>query len=232
MNHEEQEELELIDFNGETERVAKAKGDISSKQERELRQLDRVLYEWERESIKEPEKRPWWKELLSWVITLGIAVAVAFILKNYVIINANVPTGSMMNTIQVDDNLFGSRLAYINKEPERGDIIIFRYPDDESQKYIKRVIGLPGETVVIEEGQIFINGSETPLQEDYLKEAWVLNNGPYTFDVPEGCFLVLGDNRNNSKDARFWKNTYVTKDQIIGEALFIYFPFSHMGVLE
>lgn len=171
-------------------------------------------------------------EIMSWVIPLLVAVLVALILKNYVIINANVPTGSMLNTIQEGDDLFGFRLAYMFSEPERGDIIIFKYPDDNSQKYIKRLIGLPGDKVVIDQGKIYINDSEEPLKEDYLPEEWVTENGPFTFEVPENSYLMLGDNRNNSWDARYWENTYVTKDDIIGKAWFIYYPFSHMRMLN
>lgn len=237
MNSERNGEFEVIDFNDDYEQ----NGSMESRepQGENLTELNmgETRSRTARGNKKDPksgkeEKRPWWRELLSWIITFAVAIVAALLLKNYVIINANVPTGSMQNTIQINDNLFGNRLSYVWSEPERGDIIIFRYPDDETQKYIKRVIGLPGEKVTIEDGQIFINDSETPLQEGYLKEAWVLNDGPYEFKVPEGCYLVLGDNRNNSKDARFWTNTYVTEEQIIGKALFIYYPFSHMGILE
>lgn len=172
------------------------------------------------------------KEIKSWVITLGITVALVFVLKNYVIINANVPTGSMENTIMPGDNLFGFRIAYMFEEPERGDIIFFYFPDDESQKYVKRIVGLPGETVFINGGKIYINGSETPLEEPYLKEEWTRGIGPYEFEIPEGCYLVLGDNRNESADARYWKNPYVTEEKIIGKALFTYYPFDRWGVVE
>lgn len=171
------------------------------------------------------------REALSWVLTFVIAIVVAYVLKNYVIINATVPTGSMEHTIEPKDNLFGLRLSYLFSEPKRGDIVIFKAPDDESEKYIKRVIGLPGEKVTIEEGKIYIDDSETPLVENYLKEEWKRATGPYEFDVPEGCYLMLGDNRNDSEDARYWKNTYVSKDAIIGKAYFIYYPFSRFGSL-
>ena len=103
------------------------------------------------------------REVLSWVVTLLAAFALAMVLKNYVIINATVPTGSMEHTIEPGDDLFGLRLAYQFSEPKRGDIVIFRFPDDETQKYVKRVIGLPGEKVTIEDAKIYINDSETCL---------------------------------------------------------------------
>lgn len=185
----------------------------------------------EPEEETEEEKPSALREVVSWCLTFVFAIAVALILKNFVIINATVPTGSMEHTIEPGDDLFGLRIAYAFSEPKRGDIIIFKFPDDESEKYVKRIIGLPGEKVTITEGKIYINDSETPLEEDYLKEEWVRATGPFEFEVPEGCYLVLGDNRNDSYDARYWENTYVTEDEIIGKAYMIYYPFDRLGSL-
>lgn len=171
------------------------------------------------------------REALSWCMTFVVAIVLALLLKNYIIINATVPTGSMEHTIEPGDDLFGLRVAYNFTEPKRGDIIIFKFPDDESEKYVKRIIGLPGEKVTIKEAKVYINDSEVPLDEDYLKEKWVLATGPFEFDVPENCYFVMGDNRNDSYDARYWDNTYVTKDEIIGKAYMIYYPFSRFGSL-
>jgi len=181
---------------------------------------------------KEDEEVDWKQEFKSWIITLGITVVVIFVIKNFIIINASVPTGSMENTIMPGDNLLGYRLAYLAEEPERGDVIFFYFPDDESQKYVKRIVGLPGEKIVISGGNIYINNSETPLEEDYLKEEWKTGTGPFEFEVPEDCYLVLGDNRNSSQDARYWANPYVAKEKIIGKAIFTYFPFNRWGKVE
>lgn len=180
---------------------------------------------------KEEKKTSPLREVASWLLTLVLAFALAMVLKNYVIINATVPTGSMEHTIEPGDDLFGLRVAYLFSKPSRGDIVIFRFPDDETQKYVKRVIGLPGETVTIEDGKIYIDGAKEPLEEDYLKETWTEATGPFTFEVPEDSYLVLGDNRNDSYDARYWDNTYVSKDKIIGKAYFIYYPFNRLGSL-
>lgn len=181
---------------------------------------------------KENEESHWQKEVLSWVMTFVIAIGAALILKNFVIINATVPTGSMENTIMPDDNLFGFRLAYLNSQPERGDIIIFKFPDNETERYVKRVIGLPGEKITITEGKVYINDSPEPLAEDYLKEEWIRAIGPYEFEIPDGSYFVMGDNRNNSFDSRYWQHTFVTDDEIIGEAIFVYYPFNHFGKLD
>lgn len=185
----------------------------------------------EREQEREIRISPM-REVISWLCSFAVALIVAMLLKNFVIINADVPTGSMENTIMPGDRLIGNRLAYLQNSPERGDIVIFRYPDNEDELYVKRVIGLPGEKVSIVDGKIYIDGAAEPLSEEYLKEAWVIATGPYSFEVPQGCYLVLGDNRNDSWDARYWANTYVRQDKILGKAVVVYWPFRHVGKLE
>ena len=111
------------------------------------------------------------------------------------------------------DRLIGNRLAFLKSTPERGDVVIFHYPDDEEELYVKRVIGLPGEEVRIEDGKIYIDGEE-----------WTVATGPYLFEVPDDCYLVLGDNRNDSWDARYWDNKYVSIDKILGKGEVIYWP--------
>lgn len=186
----------------------------------------------ERDQEKKGKPESVIKEIFSWVLSFTLAFLAAFFVKHYLIINADVPTGSMENTIMPGDRLVGNRLAYWRNDPERGDVIIFHYPDNEEELFVKRVIGLPGETVKIEEGKIYIDGSEQALPEGYLKEVWTEETGPYLFEVPDDSYLVLGDNRNDSWDARYWSNTYVSKDKILGEAVLIYFPFSHFGKLS
>ena len=196
----------------------------------------------------EPEQEPSDKnELFHWILTLAIAVIIALCVNRFVLVNAEIPSGSMENTIMTHDRLIGFRFAYWFEEPQRGDIILFEYPVDETQIYIKRVIGLPGETVEIRDGHIYIDGSEKPLEEDYLKETWIWENDGYTFEVPEGCYFVLGDNRNDSEDGRLWANeaikeglastpeeaeqySFVRKDQIKGKAIFKY--YSKFAILK
>ena len=162
------------------------------------------------------------REILSWVLTFALAIGAAFLIKNYLIINADVPTGSMENTIMPGDRLIGNRLAFLKDTPERGDVVIFHYPDDEEELYVKRVIGLPGETVEIKDGKVYIDGSETALDDSFIPEKMQGSFGPYT--VPDNCYFMLGDNRNDSKDSRFWKNTFVRFDQIVGKAVVRYYP--------
>ena len=198
----------------------------------EIIDVSRPLSGLEGREPERPKEEPvdWVKEIISLLGTMALAAVAVFLLKEFIIINAYIPTGSMENTIMPKDRVIGNRLAYLVREPERGDIVIFNYPDDEKQLFVKRVIGLPGETVMIEDAKVYVDGRL--LQEDYLKEEWTLDNGPYTFEIPEGSYLVLGDNRNNSKDARYWENTYLSEDKILGEAVFRYWPFDSIGILE
>lgn len=170
------------------------------------------------------------RELLEDVVLVIVVLAVVFILKNYVLINAVIPSGSMENTIMTGDRVFGNRLAYRFGEPERGDIVIFKYPDNEEELYIKRVIGLPGDKVEIRDGLVYLNDSAKPLEEPYLKETPVGDYGPY--QVPEDGYFMLGDNRNWSKDSRFWENTYVTREKVLAKAVFRYYPFDEIGTIE
>ena len=180
------------------------------------------------------EKEPfsWKKEILSWIQILAAAAVIAYVLTTYIIANSTVPTGSMENTIMSHSRVLGSRLTYKFSEPERGDIAIFRYPDDKEEGittyYFKRIIGLPAETVDIVDGKIYINGSDTPLDEPYLHEEMDMYGKDHLhYNVPEGHYFMLGDNRNNSNDARFWKNKYVPEEDLIAKVYLEYFPNPH-----
>ena len=182
----------------------------------------------------EEEKTPLWKELLSWVEIIVVAVLISLFLTKVVLVNALVPSSSMETLISPGDRLFGNRLTYKFKDPERFDVVIFKYPVDEEENYIKRIIGLPGETVTIENAKIYINDSETPLEENYLPEEWVIENDGYVFEVPEDCYLMLGDNRNesmDSRDSRIGEGGLVDTRYVLGHAVFRIFPFNSIGSL-
>ncbi len=174
--------------------------------------------------IPKQEKGGWKKEVLEWLKIILSAAAIAFILNTCIIANSQVPSGSMENTIMTNDRVIGSRLSYrFFGDPQRGDIVIFRFPDNEKIYYVKRIIGLPGETVDIVDGKVYIDGSETPLDEPYIREP-MIPEAPMHFEVPEGSYFMMGDNRNYSSDARRWQNTYVRREKIIAKVLFRYFP--------
>ena len=169
------------------------------------------------------DKFNWKKELWEWLKIIVSAAVIALVLNTFIIANSQVPSGSMENTIMTNDRVIGSRLSYLFEEPQRGDIVIFRFPDNEKIYYVKRVIGLPGETVDIHDGHVYLNGSEEPLEEGYIREPMIPEE-PAHYEVPEGCYFMLGDNRNYSADARVWQNTYVKKEKIVAKVLFRYFP--------
>ena len=177
------------------------------------------------------EKEPidWKKELLSWVQILVIAAIIAYVLNTFIIANSRVPSASMENTIMTRDRVIGSRLTYYFEEPKRGDIIIFRYPDDESIYYVKRIIGLPSDIIDIKDGHVYLNNSEPPLDEPYLKEPMIPEPDLH-YEVPEDSYFMMGDNRNSSADSRRWKNTYLKRDKIVAKVMFRYFP--SIGIVE
>lgn len=166
------------------------------------------------------------RENVEFCIPIVIALAVALVLRICVFANAVVPSGSMLNTIQEGDRIIASRLAYKNDDPQRYDIILFKYPDDESLIYVKRIIGLPGETVQIVNGVVYVtktDGKTIQLDDSFVTACVPYGNfGPY--EVPQDSYFMLGDNRNDSKDSRSWTNTYVKRDKIIGKVKFRYYP--------
>jgi signal peptidase I len=186
------------------------------------------------------------KEVWSWIKMIAIAGLTALFISYFVIINATVPTGSMENTIMAESRILGLRIAYMFSEPQRGDVVVFKYPLNEEENYVKRIIGLPGETVQIINGEIYIYDKDNelvdgPLYEPYLKEE-VKDKKNYEFKIPEGKYLMLGDNRNYSADARRWLEyvesypekygtdiniIYVDREKILGK---VYFMYWHKGL--
>ena len=158
------------------------------------------------------------KEIISWLLVIIVAVSLAFFINKVIIFKVKVPSGSMENTIQIGDRVITFRLSYLFSNPKRGDIIVFPFPDDETDDYIKRIIGLPGETVEGIDGLVYIDGE--PLEEPYVKEKIESDFGPYV--VPEDSYFMMGDNRNESEDSRYWENKFVNKDKIRGKAIVKY----------
>lgn len=141
-----------------------------------------------------------------------------FLLNTRVLYLAIIPSESMEPTIKVGNLVVGTRGD--NKSIERYDIAIFKSPDDESRTLIKRVIGLPGETIEIKNGHVYADGVK--LKESFVNE---LSSDDGIYKVPKDCYFMMGDNRNHSKDSRFWKNKYVEKEKIITRARYIVYPW-------
>jgi len=167
------------------------------------------------------------KESIGWGIVVLAAVVIGLLLNYVIFMKAYIPSNSMQPTLNKGDSVIGFRLSYLFSDPERGDVVMFDYPDDESKTYVKRIIGLPGETIEITDGKVYIwedwtGENKTLLDEPYLLEEPVGSYG--VFQVPEDCYFVLGDNRNGSNDSRKWENKYVNRKKIRSKVLLRYWP--------
>lgn len=160
-----------------------------------------------------------------WILPILAAVGIAFLINKFLVYNVYIPSESMVPTLNVGDRLVVTRI-YNKDNIQRGDIVVF-YSDELQETVIKRVIGLPGDHIEIHDGIVNINGDD--IVEDYVK-----NNEKYDgiFDVPEGKYFFLGDNRRRSNDARRWINPYIDASDIKGEARFKYYPLKDFGSLK
>lgn len=190
------------------------------------------------------------KSIKDWIQVIGISFLIAFVLNNFIIANSRVPSASMEPTIMTGSRIIGSRLTYHFSDIERGDVVIFVFgwncpacgaiAEGEKQDscpfcnlaitekvetvyYVKRVIGIPGDKVDMNHGLLYLNNSKEPLKELYLSEK-MSENATHHFEVPENSYFMMGDNRNNSADSRYWKNPYIVKDKVIAKVIFEYFP--------
>lgn len=161
------------------------------------------------------------EEIFSWAKLIVSTVLLAVLLNRFVIVNASIPTGSMEDVIMPNDRIVAFRLSYMFRDPERFDIVIFRPPDNESRMYVKRIIGMPGETVNIINGLVFIDDYDVPLRDDFVRDPVFGDYGPFV--VPEESYFMLGDNRGNSEDSRSWLNSFVHRNSILGRAVFKYY---------
>jgi signal peptidase I len=185
-------------------------------------------------------------------VLLLVAFVLAFLLRTFVLQVFYIPSESMLPTLQVNDRMVVEKITYLIREPMRGEIVVFEGEDTvdptagmsapakaaravgqflgvvpvNAQDFVKRVVGLPGDTVVVEEGQVLVNGE--PLDEPYVVFDDGRSHGP--FEVPEGALFVLGDNRPNSSDSRFGLG-YVELDRVVGRAVLVIWPVEHAGVL-
>ena len=173
--------------------------------------------------------KSFWKEtkkFILWILSI-FALFFAFVVQGFYI-----PTNSMLPTIQLDDRVYVAK--YFFTTPSRGTICVFQYPEDESRDFIQRIIAIPGDTVDIKDGIVYINGSPTD-------EPYVVNKGNFPlrpngffvklpFTVPKNHYFTLGDNRMNSMDGRYWG--FLPEQNIRGPAFFRYWPLTRMGLLR
>ncbi len=184
----------------------------------------------------------WQKMLKEYSEAMIIALVLALVIRTFFIQAFKIPSGSMLETLLIGDHLLVSKINYGIKipftdsfavtfsEPAFQDIVVFEFPEDESKDFIKRIIGLPGDTIEIKDKQVYRNG-------ELLEEAYVQHTDPSVRNgvrdnrepvkVPEGKYFVMGDNRDESYDSRFWG--FVDKGQIKGKAWILYWSWQGMG---
>ncbi len=156
--------------------------------------------------------------------TVLIALVIALLIRTFIFQPFYVPTTSMVPTLKVNDRIIVNEIGLRFGSVERGDVMVFKYPLDPELNYVKRIIGMPGDTLEIREHGVYINGEL--LEEPYLPEDFSYSPfGPV--DVPQGSFFTMGDNRPFSQDSRSWG--FVPEENMVGEAVLIYWPFSSMG---
>lgn len=167
------------------------------------------------------------EEIKDWVISIVVAVVLAFFIRYFIVELYLVDGPSMRPTLLSQERLVVNKFIYRFRAPERGEILVFRYPQDQSRDFIKRVIAIPGDTIEIKDGRVFVN-------QQLMNEPYILSQtrGDYPLStVPEGTIFVMGDNRNNSEDSRFADVGFVPFSLIKGKAVMVFWPFDQLKTL-
>ncbi len=183
--------------------------------------------------------------ILEYVVIAVMAVLVALALQAWVVKPYRIPSESMLDTLRPGDRVLVNRVVYHLRDPHRGDVIVFRYPEDPRIVFIKRVVGVPGDRLEVRDGRLYVNGR--PVAESFvhrtagrrdpttaaaaiagstMSDPWSLAE---SFRVPRDAYFVMGDYRTDSDDSRVWGT--VPRDAIIGEGLATYWPFSRLHSL-
>ena len=173
---------------------------------------------------KEKPKKSMKQEIFEWIMVFVVAAAMAFVVRTFIFEPVRVDGSSMLDTLVDNEYMIATKFDYLLDNPERFDIVICDYPNTDDGMYrVKRVIGLPGEVIQLLGGELYVNGEH--IAQDFDMHSITENFGPYT--VPEGCYFVMGDNRNNSKDSRSAMVGPLARNQIKGHVRAVVFPFSN-----
>lgn len=168
------------------------------------------------------------KELIELGKSVIIAIIAAFLIITFVFETVRVDGHSMDPTLNNNDRLIVEKVSYYFRAPKPGDIVVIKYPANPKEKFIKRVIGVGGDKIKIEDGKLYVNG--VLKKESYILEPMIGDFNEVT--VPENTIFVMGDNRNNSRDSRFPDVGFVDYKMVVGRAAFRIYPFSRMGILS
>ena len=167
------------------------------------------------------------EEAKDWIVSIVIAVALALFIRQFIVELYVVDGPSMRPTLLSEERLVVNKFVYRVRNPERGEIIVFKYPRDTSRDFIKRVIAVPGDTIKIEGGRVCVNRELK--DEPYILEKTLSDYPEAT--VPEGHIFVMGDNRNNSEDSRFADVGFVPYELVKGKAVLVFWPLDNMKTL-
>lgn len=173
-----------------------------------------------------------WKD---WGEPFVIAAILAVMIRTFILGPYKIPTGSMIPTFMIGDRIFVDKVTYHFKDPKRGDIIVFKFPGDEKKDFVKRLVGLPNDDVLIHDGKVVVNGRvlEDPPFSDYYYYNWSsgeLGREGQIFEVPEDSFFVLGDNSAHSHDSRAWG--FVPRKNLVGKAFLIWWPVTRIKLVK
>ena len=185
------------------------------------------------------------RTLLDYAVVAVVAVVLALAIQAYVMKPYAIPSGSMLGTLRPGDRVLVNRVVYRLRQPRRGDVIVFKYPRNQSVVFIKRVVGVPGDVLAVHAGRLYVDGrrlnepyvhhtngttdptdAASPIAGTTMSSPWSLAR-PFT--VPRGAYFVMGDNRTDSDDSRDWG--VVPRPDVIGEGFVTYWPVSRWGVL-
>jgi signal peptidase I len=167
-------------------------------------------------------------ELRSWFRDILFAFIIAIFIVVFIVQPVKVEGTSMQPRLVDQERIFVNRFIYRFRDIQRGDVVVFWFPKDRSKSFIKRVVGIPGDRVEIQQGIVFVNGSR--IAEPYLRPEFQDYRSFQKTVVPPGQYFVLGDHRNSSNDSRSWG--FVEQPLIYGKAVFGYWPFSRFGLVE
>ncbi|NLI88963.1 MAG: signal peptidase I [Epulopiscium sp.] len=171
-------------------------------------------------------KKEVFKEIINWIVDIGIAIVIALFITKFIITHTYIPTGSMIPTIEIDDHLIINRVPLYFKNPKAGEIVIFH----NDKELIKRVIAVPGDTLDIRDGKVYVNGEE--LDEPYLNEpdstyVFMMEEDVFPIEIPEDRYFLMGDNRNNSEDSRHFG--MIHRKAIYAKSGFRIWPLNRIG---
>lgn len=176
-------------------------------------------------SKKTESKRTVKENILDWIVTIAMGVALYFAI-DFCIGRVRVDGISMDTTFHEGQLLMVNKLNYRFNEPKRGDVVVFTSPVEPDKEYIKRLIGLPGDKISVQDAVLYLNGNA--VDEPYLHEAMTYDFPEMT--VPEGMYFAMGDNRNHSFDSHNWGG--VPRENLIGNAFFRYWPLTRIGIIS